>query len=159
MGAHNAIEDLVLDAARTPSGTDVDLSTLDLDVRSLESDILRSSGLGTPIGYTTGAGGAVTQASSKSTGVTLNASCGQITMNNASLAAATTVSFTFTCSAIGATDMVHVQIASGGTAFAYRIWVDSVAAGSCVIALTNNTGAGLAEALVLNFAVINVVTS
>ena len=41
------------------------------------------------LGYTAAAQGAVTQATSKSTGVTLNKPAGVITMNNASLATAT----------------------------------------------------------------------
>jgi hypothetical protein len=38
-------------------------------------------------GYVTGDGGAVTQSTSKSTGVTLSKKCGQITLNGAALAA------------------------------------------------------------------------
>ena len=46
------------------------------------------------LGYTVAAQGTVTQATSKSTAVTLNKSAGQITMNNASLATATNATFT-----------------------------------------------------------------
>ncbi|OBQ35969.1 MAG: hypothetical protein AN484_25965, partial [Aphanizomenon flos-aquae WA102] len=46
------------------------------------------------IGYAAAAQGAVTQLTDKSTAVTLNKSAGQITMNAASLATVTTVSFT-----------------------------------------------------------------
>ena len=46
------------------------------------------------IGPTTG--GTVTQATGKSTGVTLNAASGQITMDDAALAAAAEISFTVT---------------------------------------------------------------
>lgn len=42
---------------------------------------------GGSIGYSTGTGSTVTQATSKSTGVTINSLCGQITINAASLAA------------------------------------------------------------------------
>ena len=45
------------------------------------------------LGYGAGAGGTVTQATSKSTAVTLNKPTGKITMNNAALAANTTVQF------------------------------------------------------------------
>lgn len=115
---------------------------------------LRSSSPAFPIGYADGAGGAVTQATSKSTGVTLNASCGQITMNNANIAATTTVGFTLTNNAIAATDVVLVSIKSGATASSYSVQVGAVATGSCLIEVRNYTGGGLAEALVLSFAVI-----
>lgn len=106
------------------------------------------------IGYTTGAGGTVTQATSKSTGVTLNKAVGQITMHNASLASATSVSFTLTNSTIVATDVVVVNIASGGTADSYNVTVQAVASGTCSIQVRNVSGGSLGEALVLNFAVV-----
>jgi hypothetical protein len=106
------------------------------------------------IGYGTGAGGTVTQASSKSTGVTLDKVSGQITMNNASLAAAAEVSFTFTNSTIAATDVVVTAISSGATAGAYNTHVDAIAAGSCRISITNFSSGPLSEAIVLNFVVI-----
>ena len=61
-------------------------------------------------------GGTVTQATNKTTGVTLNTESGQITMNNAALAAAAEVSFTVTNSEIAATDVVVVNHGSAGTA-------------------------------------------
>lgn len=111
------------------------------------------------VGYSTGTGGTVTQATNKSTGVTLNKRCGQITMNNASLAAAAEVSFTLTNSTIAATDVVYVCIASGATAGAYNVQVDAVAAGSCRISVGNMSSGSLAEALVLNFVVIKAVSA
>lgn len=111
------------------------------------------------IGYSTGAGGTVTQATSKSTGVTLNNVCGTITMNNASLAATTTVGFTLTNSSIAATDVVVAAIKSGATANSYSLTVGAVAAGSCLIELRNGTGGALAEAVVLSFAVMKAVAA
>ena len=111
------------------------------------------------IGYSTGTGGTVTQASSKSTGVTLNKRCGQITMNNASLAAAAEVSFTLTNSTIAATDVVYTCIASGATAGAYNTQVDAVANGSCRISVGNKSAGPLSEAIVLNFVVIKSVNA
>lgn len=99
-------------------------------------------------------GGVVTQATSKSTGVQLDTRCGQITMHNASLAAAAEVSFTLTNSHIGAHDIIVVNIASGATADSYIANVTAVAAGSCRIQLTNVSAGALGEALVLNFGVI-----
>jgi hypothetical protein len=115
---------------------------------------LKSSSPDAGVGYATGAGGTVTQATDKSTGVTLNKATGQITMNNAALAAGAEVSFTLTNSVIAATDIIVVNIASGGTAGAYGLSVTAVANGSCQITVTNLSGGSLSEALVLNFAVI-----
>lgn len=111
------------------------------------------------LGYATGAGGAVTQATSKSTGVTSNTICGAITMNAASLAATTSVGFTLTNSAIAATDVVVASIKSGATADSYTLTVDAVAAGSCRFSLRNFTAGALAEAVVINYAVLKAVAS
>jgi len=107
------------------------------------------------IGYGTPAQGAVTQLTSKSTGVTLNKSAGKITMNNAALAAGTTVLFTLTNSAISANDVMLVNVGAGGTSGAYWPYVASLTAGSAVIGLYNNTAGSLSEAPVINFAIIH----
>lgn len=107
------------------------------------------------IGYAAAAQGAVTQATNKSTGVTLNKSAGRITMNGASLGAGASVTFTLTNSKISANDVVIVNVSGGGTAGAYWPYVSSMAAGSAVIGLWNSTGGALSEAVVLNFAVIH----
>ena len=107
------------------------------------------------LGYSSAAQGTVTQATNKSTGVTLNKSMGKITMNAASLAAGTSVTFTLTNSTISANDVVIASISGGGTAGAYWPYVSSQATGSAVIGLYNNTGGALAEAVVINFAVIH----
>ena len=108
------------------------------------------------IGYSAAAQGAVTQATSKSTGVTLNKSAGQITMNDAALANATNVSFTLTNSTISAKDVVILSVAAGATAGAYNCWISGKATGSCTITLRNLSGGSLSEAVVINFAVIHV---
>jgi uncharacterized protein YbjQ (UPF0145 family) len=107
------------------------------------------------VGYASEAQGTVTQATSKSTGVTLNKSMGKITMNAASLGAGASVTFTLTNSAISANDVVIASISGGGTAGAYWPYVSSQTAGSAVIGLWNSTGGALAEAVVVNFAVIH----
>ena len=126
-------------------------------VYDLNRPLLGSAG--SAVGYSTGTGGTVTQATSKSTGVTLNKRCGQITMNNAALSAAAEVSFTFTNSTIAATDVVVTAISSGATAGAYNTHVDAIAAGSCRISITNFSAGPLSEAIVLNFAVIKAVNA
>lgn len=104
------------------------------------------------LGYSAGAGGTVTQATSKTTGVTLNKSCGEITMNNSSLAGSTAATFTLTNSAIGANDVVIVNIVSGSTGV-YTVDVVARSAGSCSIQVFN-LGSTLSDTLVLSFAVI-----
>lgn len=119
----------------------------------------KSTSASAGIGYATGAGGAVTQATNKSTGVTLSKVCGAITMNNASLADATTVSFTVTNTAVAATDNVIVNHSSAGTAGSYLVWADSIGAGSFKINVRNVSGGSLGEAIVLTFSVIKAVAA
>jgi len=107
------------------------------------------------IGYSAGAQGTVTQATSKSTGVTLNKSAGRITMNAAELAANTAVSFTLTNSLISTNDTIIVNVSGGGTVAAYTTYISSMTAGSAVITLRNLTGSALSEAVILNYAIIH----
>lgn len=112
------------------------------------------------LGYATGAGGAVTQTTSKSTGVTLNKVNGQITMNNAALGAGATVFFLLTNSAIAATDVVYAQLTGGYAGIAtYRVQAEAISAGQCWITLANISDGSLSEAVVLSFVVIKSVTS
>ena len=111
------------------------------------------------IGYSAAAQGAVTQLTSKSTGVTLNASAGRITMNNAALAGATAVSFILTNNLISINDTIIVCISSnttGTTAGAYTTYVSYLAAGSALITLRNLTAStSYSEAVIINFAIIH----
>lgn len=106
------------------------------------------------IGYAAGAGGAVIQLATKATAVTLNKICGRITMSNANLANNAEVSFTLNNTTIAATDVIYVNMQAVGTVGGYTFTVSRVAAGSCVISVSNVSGGALAEAIVLNFAVI-----
>lgn len=107
-------------------------------------------------GYAVGAGGGVLQATSKATAVTLNKSCGQITMNGAALAASTTVSFTMTNSTIESGDIIVMNHISGGTLGAYTLNA-SCGVGTADINVRNVTLGSLSEAVILRFAVIKVV--
>jgi len=131
----------------------------DQDLKS-SNNIYVLAGTG-QIGYNTGssstAPSTVTQATSKSTGVTINASVGQIVTNNAALAAAAEVAFVVTNSAISTYDVPVVAIASGAaTAGTYLLSVATVAAGSFTIVITNASTGSLSEALTINFATIHV---
>jgi hypothetical protein len=110
------------------------------------------------IGYSAAAQGSVTQAatSGKATAVTLNKSSGQITMDNATLNAATNVAFTLTNSAITAKDVIIFNVAGGNaTAGTYNVFTSTLAAGSATVVLRNISAGPLSEAVVLNFAVIH----
>jgi len=106
-----------------------------------------------PFGYIAGGGGTVTQATNKATGVTLDKPSGQITMNNASLAAATIVSFTFTNSTISSTDLLVINHVSGGTIGSYT-FTAACGSGSATVYVRNATSGSLGEAIVLRYAVI-----
>ena len=111
------------------------------------------------IGYSAAAQGAVTQLSSKSTAVTLNKSAGVITMNNASLAGATAVSFVLNNNLLSVKDTLIVNVSSnttGSAAGAYTVYVSYLAAGSAFITLRNMTAATpYSEAVAINFSVIH----
>lgn len=106
------------------------------------------------LGYGVGTGGTVTQATSKSTGVTLNKACGQITTHDEALASGAVVTFVVANSLIAATDTIVATIKSGATEGAYNLTVDSVFAGGFNVSIRNLTGGSLGEAIVINFATI-----
>ena len=120
---------------------------------TLTAGSVLASGTG-GVGYTAGAGGTATQSTNKSTTVVLNELSGQITMNNAALAAGTSVQFTFNNSTIASSDVVIVNIVSGATSMRYHVIVETVGVGSCSITLRNYSGGSLSEAVVLGFAVV-----
>lgn len=124
----------------------------------LANTSIKSQGATAGIGYATGAGGTITQATNKATAVTLNTVTGAITMNNAALAAGTIVSFTLTDSAIAATDVFVLNHISGGTIGSYTLNAQA-AAGTATINIRNNTAGSLSEAIVIEFAVLKGVTS
>lgn len=101
------------------------------------------------IGYSTGAGGAVTQATSRTTAVTLNKPCGAITLVSAA-GSASWQSFTVNNSLVAATDVIKVCQKSGTDK--YMIHVTAVAAGSFVITFAT-TGGTTTEQPVFNFVI------
>lgn len=98
----------------------------------------------------------VTQITNRSTGVTLNATAGQITTDTTSLAAAAEATFTVTNSYVTAKTVPIVALASGAAATT-QVFVSAVAAGSFDITVAN-LHASTAEdgALVINFALVDV---
>lgn len=122
--------------------------------QTLTGKTLSASG---SIGYASGTGGTVTQITSKSTGVTLNKLCGEITMHDASMAAGDVVSFTVTNSTVAATDRVIAQLQFNSVN--YQAWCYRTNAGSFNVAVKNISAGALAEAVVIGFAVFKGATS
>jgi hypothetical protein len=121
-------------------------------VLTFSGAVLFSGGV---FGYTTGAGGTVTQATSRTTGVTLNKTSGQITTNTTSLAAASTAKFTVTNSTVTALDTIDVSIASGTTTDQTDVKVQGVRAGAFDIVVANRHAATAETgAIVINYNVI-----
>ena len=100
------------------------------------------------LGYS--AGGAVTQITSRTTGVTLNALAGAITLVSAA-GSATPASFTVTNSEIAATDTIILNQKSGTDLL--ELHVTDVSAGSFQITFFT-TGGTTTEQPVINFAVV-----
>jgi hypothetical protein len=99
--------------------------------------------------------GSVTQATSKSTGVTCEGVGGVITMNAASLAATTSVGFTVTNSLCGGRRYGPAQHGVGRHCPVLRLLRGCGGCGIVqVIHLRNVTAGALAEAVVLNFSII-----
>ena len=116
---------------------------------------IRSTSATGGIGYATGAGGAVTQGTSRTTGVTLNTVCGAITLFTDG-GSEFWQSFTVTNSVVAATDTIIVNQRSGTDL--YMMHVTAVGAGSFRISFAT-TGGTTSEAPVFNFAVIKAVSS
>lgn len=100
--------------------------------------------------------GTVTQATSISTGVTLNKLAGTITTVSQTIAAGAEASFTVTNSEVAATDVPVVALKSTASAGGpFMVAVTAVAAGSFTITITNThaTNAG-DNTLVISFVVL-----
>jgi len=121
---------------------------------------IKSSSASGGIGYATGAGGAVTQTTSRTTGVTVNAVCGAITTDTTSLAAGAEAAFTVTNSSVAVGDVVVVSLRSGATSGTSSPVVTAVAAGSFQITLTNlHASTADTGASIINFVVIKAVSA
>lgn len=119
-------------------------------------NVLANSGTG-GLGYGTGAGGTVTQATSKTTAVTLNKPTGTITMNAASLASGATATFLLSNSLIAYQDVVVISADfAGGN---YQAWPVAQGAGSVYISVKNNSAGALTDAVTLHFAIIKGATA
>jgi hypothetical protein len=102
------------------------------------------------VGYSAGGGGAVTQITGRTTGVTLNANSGAITLVSAA-GSTTPASFTVTNSKVAATDVIVLNQKSGTDL--YSLSVTAVAAGSFQVTFNTKSGT-TTEQPVINFAVL-----
>ena len=135
-------------------------NTKPIGVAYLDQDIIGAQYLLSEeqFGYTAAAQGTVTQATDKSTAVTLNKPAGRITMNNASLNTGTNATFTLNNSFISANDTVILTISGGqATPGSYNVFANGLAAGTVSISLRNISGGTLSEAVVINFAIVHCV--
>lgn len=97
----------------------------------------------------------VTQATDRSTGVTLNSTVGQITTDATSLAAGAEAKFVVTNSYVTSKSVILLNMASGQTADTSVPIVYAVANGSFTIQLTNlNASTADTGAMVINFVVL-----
>jgi hypothetical protein len=114
-------------------------------------NIITAAGLG----YGTGAGGTVTQATNKSTAVTLNKPTGKITTSNSALGANASAAFVVNNSFATANDTVIVT----GTTSTYICQTQAIGSGTFTVRITNTTGGSLSDAVPINFAIIKGATS
>lgn len=107
------------------------------------------------LGYSNGSGGSVTQLTSKTTGVTLNKTNGQIVTAADALASGASATFTVTNSTVSSPDtfVMHSQNVN------YSVRASDATAGSFKITIKNENVNSLSQAVTINFAVIKAVTA
>lgn len=107
--------------------------------------------VGGGLGYGIGAGGTVTQLTSKSTAVTFNKPTGQVIMNNAALAAGASTQFQLTNSLITSSDVININAYNN---LNYRVESVYTTNGAAGIRVTNITASALSEALILTYTIL-----
>lgn len=108
--------------------------------------------VGAKFGYRTGVGSSVTQLTSRTTSVTINAPVGRITLVSATTTAGQVSSFTVNNSYINSTDVVMFSKFSGSGY--YIISTRSLSVGSFVVDVYTPVAVTSAEAPAFNFAII-----
>lgn len=133
----------------------------DQGIQGLKGDTGAQGPAGAPlsasaaIGYSTGAGGAVTQPTSRVTGVTLSKASGSITLFSKTTTASLVESFVVTNSLVTATDTIVLSVKATGIFLAF---VTDVQAGSFRISIFT-PAATTAQAPIVNFAIVKAVTA
>lgn len=106
-------------------------------------------------------GATVTQATNRTTGVTVNAISGNITTNNASLAAEAAAVFVVTNNNVFADDVIILSQQGGSNGGNTDVEIVGVTAGTFSIKVSNNNAAaGTAEtgAIIINFLIMKAAT-
>lgn len=126
-----------------------------LSARDIDPTFVSGAKIGNFVG-----GSTVTQATNRSTGVTINALSGTITTNTTSLAAGASAEFTVTNSTVEASDVIVVSQRSGstnvaGVAGTTSVYPVTVANGSFILSVQNSSST-TAEvgAIIVNFLVM-----
>jgi len=122
------------------------------DITSTGNVLLNTSGK--VLGYTSGAGTSVTQLTSKSTSVTIDAAAGRVITHNASLSSGATVGFSVNNSVYTNQDIVMLMITAGATPSDYNIWPVRNTSGVFNIYIKNIGAGSLSEAIEINFILI-----
>ena len=110
------------------------------------------------IGYIVGAGGSVTQLTSKTTSVLLNKPTGLIIMNNAALAAGATISFQFVNSTVLIDDVIIINVVWDAIAspisYSVRAASYDIANGTILVVVKNETAGSLSDIVQLKFSIL-----
>lgn len=114
---------------------------------------LSLTGTASTLGYGTGAGGTVTQATNKFTPVTLNRPSGQITMNNAALTAGATATFMLNNTLLTTEQNIFfTEVNASGTRRYSLGW--NIGNGYAYVHVKNETAGSLSDAVVINFTIV-----
>lgn len=144
---------------KNPNGVIASFATSGNDTVIANAGNFVVSGAAGGLGYGTGAGGTVTQATSKTTAVTLNKPSGQITMNGAALATGAWVTFTLNNSLVSATDAVVASIFSDSvSSFLYSV-IALPKAGAIIFSIKQDSGASQSDLVKINFELFKGATS
>lgn len=140
--------------ALTFTGKTVTGGILNPDGVAASGNITINSATGV-MGYSSGAGGTVTQGTSNSTGVTIDKPCGQIVMFGG-IGAGATDQFVVTNSRVTSADVVILSL----TTNAPLVEVHAVQIGNGTFRIAaRNTGGSASGVVTINFAIINGVTA
>lgn len=141
---------------RVTSGGNVGIGTPTPTVKLQVVGGIVSTDASAGVGYATGAGGTVTQGTSRTTPVTINKICGSITMFS-SAGAATWSSFVVNNTTISATDTILLSFSGGSNTYLF-ITGKIIAGTSFEINFVSLAGTAI-DAPVINFTIIKSVTA
>jgi hypothetical protein len=133
-----------------PTNNPTFTGTVTINGNTVTTGSLLSTGQG-GVGYATGAGGTITQITSRTTAVTLNKITGAITLFAAAPVVGTWFSFVVTNSSVAANDTVSLSVKSATNT--YVALISTVAVGSFQISMMSVAGTA-SDSPVLNFNVI-----